>query len=374
MMARAADIPVEAIIEAATDRLEDLLGYLYPGGVAVGGIYYCAPASRDDLGSFQVRLKDIGRKERGSWNRYSQKVGGGVLNLVRYSLSGETDHVSREKYAPEIRWLKDWLGLVQPETDADRRRREARAAAREADRRRADEARHARAVAHRGQIWSAAVPLSLDPPDLGAIYLREARRLPIDDIARPERMLRFCASLWHWRAHAMFPAIVAPVWRFGFRDGRTLGAMTAVHCTFLAPDGSGKAPVGAGKQAKLMRGDVRGGVVPIARGPSGLSLDAAARAGVVEDLVIGEGLETMHGVACAIGEARVWACLSLGNIGEAPIAHPAIGRVFVALENDVKPRALQTRDAVMAKLRSSGKQILGMRPWTGSDFADPYRR
>lgn len=97
--------------------------------------------------------------------------------------------------------------------------------------------------------------------------------------------LRFQAQGWHETA-ARFPMIVARV------DGV---ADFAVHRTYVAADGAGKAPV---NEPKMMLGSVTGGALRLsqAAGP----------------LVVAEGIETALSLLCGLlsDPASVWAALS----------------------------------------------------------------
>lgn len=366
-MTRRGDIPIGQIVDMLEERLERLVFEFWPGAETHGGVIYCNPKP-GDLGSFQVYLVTRGKQIAGRWNRYSQKRGGNVLNLIAYGLSGETEH-KPPSYGPAVTWAKQWLGLDRPETDAERRRREERF---ERKRRLAAE-KQARAVQrtadHVAEIRRGAAPIDRTAPDSPVRrYLEIGRGFDVAAIAHWCAPLRFHPALWNWETRSTHPAMVADV-----IDGATLRAGGAVHCTFLAEDFSGKAPLG--RKAKLMRGSVGGGFVPITYGESGLTFREAEEAGVLSELLVCEGLETGHGLACGATEPRIWAALSLGNIGAlAPLIarSRSIASVVVALENDVAPAAISNREAVLAALEETGKPVFTMRSHAGSDFADLY--
>jgi len=101
--------------------------------------------------------------------------------------------------------------------------------------------------------------------------------------------LRFHASLKH-PSGALWPAMVALVTR-GVDD-----VPLAIHRTFLARDGSGKAPV---DPQKMMLGPCQGGAVRL--GPPG------------ERLLIAEGIETALSAMQATGQSA-WAALSTSGL------------------------------------------------------------
>lgn len=361
-----ADLPIAQIVDRLEQRLEQLVFEFWPAAEMHGGVIYCNPG-RDDLGSFQVYTVTRGKQIAGRWNRFSQRRGGNVLNLIAYGLSGETEH-KPASYGPAILWAKQWLGLDRPETDAERRRREARQERGRRERAEKAAAAEARKVEHVGEIRAGARRVDItDESNPVVRYLTEFRGFDLGAIAHFCAPLRFHPDLWHWTANQSHPAMVA--------DVVASGHVVAVHCTFLAPDGVGKARLPKGKSAKLMRGDVGGGLVPITLGPTGLSLGEAERAGLSSPLVVCEGNETGIAIACGTDEARIWAALSIGNIGAlAPLiaGSRAISAVILAVENDVKPQAIRDREQVLALLEETGKPVHTMRSHAGSDFADLY--
>jgi len=102
----------------------------------------------------------------------------------------------------------------------------------------------------------------------------------------PPIALRFHSGLMH-PSGGVWPAMIALVTRG--HDGLPL----AIHRTFLARDGAGKAPV---EPSKMMLGPCRGGAVRLAD-PGDM-------------LMVGEGIETCLAAMLASGHP-VWAALSL---------------------------------------------------------------
>lgn len=173
-------------------------------------------------------------------------------------------------------------------------------AQREAERR-ADAAKRA-AQAHR--VWQDAQPIT---DTLAETYLRgRGITCPL-----PET-LRFHSACWHVTAKR-FPALVSLV------EG---GEGFAVHRTYLAPDGTGKAAV---DPAKAMLGAVTGGAVRLSDGPG--------------PLVVAEGIETALSLASGLlrGPATVWAALSTS--GMAGLRLPASPRrLTIAPDGDAPGR------------------------------------
>lgn len=153
-------------------------------------------------------------------------------------------------------------------------------------------------------LWNEAEPIR---GTLAGNYLR-SRGITCD---LPDK-LRYQMACWHPSAKRM-PALVALV------DG---GEGFAVHRTYLAPDGTGKADV---DPAKAMLGAVTGGAVRLTGGPG--------------PLVVAEGIETALSLASGLlsGPATVWAALSTsGLIGLALPREP--GRLTIASDGDAPGR------------------------------------
>ena len=113
--------------------------------------------------------------------------------------------------------------------------------------------------------------------------------------------------------------------------------------------------------------------MPLAN-PSGRTLAEVAAAGDAEDVIVAEGIESGLGWVPAAPEARVWAALSLGNIAAlAPVlSRPGVRRVFWAIENDVKAKAIEAQERVRQALAETGKPVIEMPSPVGSDIADCY--
>ena len=130
-------------------------------------------------------------------------------------------------------------------------------------------------------IWRASTPAG---DTLVETYLRLARAA-----SSAAATLRFHAGLKH-PSGGIWPAMVALVTRGAD------GAPIAIHRTFLARDGVGKAPV---DPAKMMLGPCRGGAVRLAE-PGDV-------------LMVGEGIETCLAAMQATGHPA-WAALSTSGL------------------------------------------------------------
>ena len=105
--------------------------------------------------------------------------------------------------------------------------------------------------------------------------------------------LLFHPDLTYWDTRTGYPALIAIV-------RNAAGEQIAIHRTYLAPDGSGKADV---PKPRMMLGSVAGGAV---------RLGDVGEHGVVG---LAEGIETALSVMQACPALPVWAALVLGQSG-----------------------------------------------------------
>jgi putative DNA primase/helicase len=187
------------------------------------------------------------------------------------------------------------------------------------------------------RLWDAALPRQGTPVDY---YL--ARRLPGADLA-PLRDVAFLPQAKHpgGSRHLCMVALL--------RD--QAGRPVAVHRTFLAPGGAGKAQL---DPAKMTLGPVRGAAV---------RLHAAA-----DRLVIGEGIES----ALAAGHLLripAWAAVSAGNLRDSLALPPAVREVTIAADHD--PPGLAAAQAAAARWKAEGRAVRIAKPEKPrADFAD----
>lgn len=175
---------------------------------------------------------------------------------------------------------------------------------------------------------------------LAETYLR-SRRIALS----PLPSLRFHRGLKH-PSGGVWPAMVALV-----VHGET-GEALAVHRTFLARDGSGKAPV---DPSKMMLGPCRGGVVRLAE-PSDV-------------LMVGEGIETCLAAMQATGKPA-WAALSTSGMRSLNLPSVVRNTIILADGDDAGEAAAQ-ETAMRWKLQ--GRRVRIARPPRGMDFNDMLR-
>lgn len=158
----------------------------------------------------------------------------------------------------------------------------------------------------------------------------------------PSSALRFHARLKH-PSGGTWPAMVAPVTRWS--DNTPL----AVHRTFLARDGSSKAPV---DPQKMMLGPCRGGAVRLAD-PSDL-------------LMVGEGIETCLAAMQATGNPA-WAALSTSGLRLLDLPKDVCDVIVLADGDDAGEAAAQ--DCAW-RWKREGRHVRIARPPHGLDFND----
>jgi putative DNA primase/helicase len=194
-----------------------------------------------------------------------------------------------------------------------------------------DEAQRSKAAL---AIWQSATP-----PNgtlVGTYLISRGLCLP------PPLTLRFHPGLKH-PSGGMWPGMVALVTR-GVDD-----KPLAIHRTFLARDGQGKASM---EPAKMMLGPCAGGAVRL--GPND------------ECIMIAEGIETALSAMQATGQTA-WAALSTSGLRTLEL--PAEAREVVVLADGDKPGEVAARAAAL-RWKGEGRRVRIARPPRGFDFND----
>jgi len=183
-------------------------------------------------------------------------------------------------------------------------------------------------------IWQSAMPA---PGTSIAAYLASRGiHLP------PPEALRFHPGLKH-PSGGFWPAMVALV------TNGIDGASVAIHRTFLARDGGGKAPV---DPQRMMFGPCRGGAVRLAD-PGDV-------------LMVGEGIETCLAAMQASGHPA-WAALSTSGLRALDL--PKHVRDVIVLADGDEAGEAAARDCAF-RWKRQGWRVRIARPPQGMDFAD----
>jgi putative DNA primase/helicase len=158
--------------------------------------------------------------------------------------------------------------------------------------------------------------------------------------------IRFHAGLRH-SSSGIWPAMVSLV-----ANGAD-GAPVAIHRTYLARDGSGKAPI---EPQKMMLGPCRGGAVRLSE-PG-------------DTLMVGEGIETCLAAMQATGHAA-WAALSTSGLRTLDLPQK-VRDIIVLADGDEAGEAASQNCAL--RWKREGRRVRIARPPTGMDFNDLMMR
>lgn len=184
------------------------------------------------------------------------------------------------------------------------------------------------------RIWDA----SHDPRGTPVATYLNSRGLDLPTAGR----LRFHTSLKH-TAGTTWPSMVALVTNVADEP-------VGIHRTFIAPDGSGKAPV---SPARMSLGPIRGGAVRL--GPA------------AKKIVIGEGIETVLSVMQATGLPG-WAALSTSGLRT--LILPMVVEEVVILADADEPGEQAAQNAACRWVQG-GRHVRIARPKGGAkDFND----
>lgn len=184
-------------------------------------------------------------------------------------------------------------------------------------------------------IWQMGLPAE---GSLVATYL-SCRGIITDTIPSA---LRFCPGL-RYEQFAVWPVMVAAVTDVN-------GQQVAIHRTFIARDGTGKAPV---QQPKKMLGPCMRNSVHLAPPQSG-------------KLMVGEGIETCLSAMIMFG-LPAWAALSCGGLRAIDLPPDVCDVTILADADDAGEDAAQS---CFQRLRREGRKVDIQRPLHGRDFND----
>ena len=257
--------------------------------------------------SLMVRLVDSSSGVAGKWTDFATGEHGDLLDLIARSRRLEDFRDVAEE-------ARRFLSLS--DTVRTRSRPPASAGSPEAARR----------------LFSAAKPVH---GTIAGTYLRSRG---ITDV-RGATALRFHPTCFY-RAREDAPRETWPALLAAVTDSR--GTVTGVLRTWLARDGSGKAPVATPRRAM------------------GHLLGNGVRLGVVKDVVAaGEGLETMLSLRCVLPDMPMIAALSATHL-VALVPPPGLKRLYVARDNDRAGR--RAAEMLAGRVKANGIVVLVLTP------------
>jgi putative DNA primase/helicase len=162
--------------------------------------------------------------------------------------------------------------------------------------------------------------------------------------------LRYLPDHRHAPTGSSWPVLIAAI------TEPLTGELRAVHRTFLARDGRGKAPI---EPAKMTLGPTGGAVIRLSEPEPG------------RPLVIAEGIETAASAGLIFG-APAWAGIAAGNLGHIELP-PSVGEVIIAADHD--PIGQREAERAARRWQAEGRRVVIATPDTpGADFADILMR
>lgn len=271
--------------------------------------------------SMFVRLRDSPKGPPGKWTDAATGEHGDLLDVIRESLG----LVDFRDVAEEARTF-----LAMPRTEAEPCQERARDAA------------------PTGSTEASRRLVAMSKPIIGTLvetYLRGRAITTLDGTGA----LRFHPHCYYrpddYGPTETWPAMIASVTDLN-------GRLTGAHRTWLAPDGSGKAPIDTPRRAM---GDLLG---------------HAVRFGVPGSVMAaGEGIETTLSLRCALPDMAMAAALSAAHLA-AILFPPTLERLYVIRDND--PAGDGARDSLIQRATDAGIEAVVLSPAV-EDFNDDLR-
>jgi hypothetical protein len=343
-------VSLDAIKRDLAAQVDGLVPQLYPNARRAGGYWQIGSLAGEPGASLYIH-RSGGRA--GQWRDAASGESGSMLDLVAAAMF---DGSFREA----LKWAHHRMGVLTPSELRQRERDAERAKARQADE---DEARRVTAQkAIRRRFFVEARAIGGTPAETylagRGIHLRELGKMP--------GALRFHPGLLcpeHGGEHGILrPCLLALVLRGD-------GSPTALHRTFLHvhPDGrvtkASADPDLPMSNPKLSLGPVDGGFIPLWRGRSGKALKEAEAS---EWVILTEGIEDALSAAYELPGERIWAGISLANMGGLDFP-PHLSRFWWHRHRDGEAA---TKQAVASIARLTGRGATVREIWAPEPFKD----
>ena len=272
--------------------------------------------------SMYVRLKDTVKGPAGKWTDAQSGEHGDLLDVIRESLG----LIDFSDVADEAR---RFLSLPHPEPESTPKR-------------------YASTTAPSGSAEAARRLVAMSQPIGGTLVETYLRNRGITDLHGTGNLHFHPRCYYRPDDHGpteQWPAMIAAVTDLS-------GKITGAHRTWLAPDGSGKAPTDI--QRKAM-GDLLGNAV---------------RFGIAGDVMAaGEGIETILSARQAIPEMAMAAALSAAHLA-AILFSDTLRRLYIVRDND--PAGDGARDGLVERANAAGIEAIVLSPRLG-DFNEDLR-
>ena len=282
------------------------------------GNYWQVGDVRNTAGrSMFVRLHDNAKGVAGKWQDPATGEHGDLLDVIRESL-GLSD------FADVTEEARRFLSLPRPEPGPHT-------------------GRPRRPTTPSGSCEAARRLWRMTQPITGSVAEAYLRKRGIADL-RGAANLRFHPNCY-WRPEGDGPTETWPAMIAAVTDLN--GKVTGAHRTWLARDGSAKAPIDPPRKAM---GDLLGNAV---------------RFGEAQDVMAaGEGIETILSLRQAMPQMPLVSALSAGHL--AAILFPAdLRRLYIVRDND--PAGDGARDSLVDRARGDGIEAITLSPMLG-DF------
>lgn len=333
--------------------------------------------------NFAIWLKADGL----SWKNYTTDERGRSLELIAYTQGWY--HLENRGGKEAARYAVERFGLGRVSgADLERDRANAKAKAERAQQQAGEELR-------RGQTWAFKTFMEAKPilDTAGEIYLRDKRGIDL-------RAAPFIGP----RGGRLAPAALRfiPRHKYVHRDkGGNITATTAhpcmiaccvdkamkivaIHQTWLRDDGSDKAdlppaPDGTPQPGRKVFPSSAGAVIPLWMGSEQFSVPEAINNfnnhGLIETLVLTEGVEDGLSAVLARPQYRTWGMISLSNITHVAGRVPEfVDSIIVHQQNDwMKSAAVAQFERGMAALRATGRMVATVAAYGGKDLNDTLR-
>lgn len=302
-------------------QAEAVCRHYLSNGRKQGNYWHVGDVQNNPGRSMFVRLTgpDSGKGAAGKWTDAQSGEYGDLLNVIRESL-GLIDFAD---IADEARRF-----LSLPHAASEPPARQSRTPSAPSG---SSEAAH--------RLWRMTQPL------IASVAETYLRRRGIADLSGTAN-LRFHPNCY-WRSERdglreAWPAMIAAVTDLN-------GRITGAHRTWLARDGSGKAPVDPPRKAM------------------GNLLGHAVRFGNTQDVMAaGEGIETILSLRQAVPVMPMVSALSAGHL-TATLFPPHLRRLYIVRDND--PAGDGARDSLVARAIETGIEAITLSPMLG-DFND----